>query len=88
MISKNPYWIRIINHWIYTINFVPKVHINFDWKVIYDVSDIINGEKTRHGMNDQSNIIDDYSIYAAIPTNTCLPSFKVRIKMPFRVHFL
>ena len=47
--------------------------------------DVINGEKTSSGMNNQNNIVDDYSIYAAIPTNTCLPSFKVKIRMQLRI---
>ena len=52
---------------------------NSCFKVIYDVSDMLNVDKTKFGSSQQSNLIDDYALYAAIPTNACLPSFKVQI---------
>ena len=39
---------------------------------------MIKLEQPRFGNNPEETI-DDYSLYAAIPTNACLPSFKVSI---------
>ena len=50
---------------------------NVTFQVIYDFADMATSENAKLGSKPEKAMMDNYALYAAIPTNVCLPSFKV-----------
>ena len=51
---------------------------NLSLQVIYDVYDMIRPGPSKLACTNIESV-EDYSVYAAIPTSVCLPTFKVII---------